>query len=154
MTCSNDLSKPLHARGYDMVHIALWGGDANLLRHLISIGVARLRKELQAGLPTQGAGVASGVHPGDVFLSRMLKHAEKGLDAARVVFLLLLNVSVDLKALVCSGVSQWHIAPILKGKAEGFFVSFSEDVVPRWQRNDFESIESFLEHAKQAYLFN
>lgn len=85
-------------------------------------------------------------------LNRLLQRAKEGLDYARVVFFLLLNVDPAMKQTTVQGIPTLHVNALHEAKAPGFFVSLHEDVIPTWQRNEFETVETFLRAVKRAYL--
>lgn len=149
---SNSASKPVFANGpfhannntllntafrnKDLIHIVLWGGDSVLLLRLVSISVQNLQNE----------GACATV------LQRMLQKSRVGHLYAQVTFFLLLNVDQALKRDICIGIPSINVAAFDDRRAPGFFQSLHDDVVPNWQRNEFETLESFLNATKRAYL--
>jgi hypothetical protein len=124
------------AQHIDLIHLVLWGGHHNLIIRLCSLSVNNLQ---QTGASAE-------------LLNRLLQRAKEGLDYARVVFFLLLNVDPAMKQTTVQGIPALHVNAFNEAKAPGFFVSLHEDVIPTWQRNEFETVETLLRAVKRAYL--
>ena len=122
----------------DMLHAVLWGGDIALITHLAQYASDNIRKT---------AGDATGARATNV-----AKKAALGIDWARAVFLLLLNVDPVSKAAACAGVPEFGMVPFSEPQAAGFFVMLSDNVVPDWQRNEFTTVQDLITAARQAYL--
>ena len=92
---------------------------------------------------------------GDTFketMHTMVASKSQGLDYARAVLLLLLNVDETGKEWVCKGFPNSKIGSLCGHKAPGFFTSLANDVVPTFQRNEAHSVQQLVHHARSAYL--
>ena len=128
---------PLRLQQYpDLVHFALWGGQGDLLLRLCRLSVHNLQ---QSGKSAE-------------VLERMLRRAAMGLQYARAVFFLLLNIDIVMKQDVVKGVPSLNMSGLHGARAPGFFQTLQDDVVPAWQRNEFETTETLLCAVKRAYL--
>jgi hypothetical protein len=85
-------------------------------------------------------------------LKDMVASKSQGLDYARAVFLLLLNVDEIGKQWVCKGFPTSKIDSLCGNKAPGFFTALAHDVVPNWQRDESKSVQNLVHKARSAYL--
>jgi hypothetical protein len=125
-----------NATHIDLIHFVLWSGHHDLIIRVCSLSVNNLQRT--------GANAE--------VLNRLLQRAKEGLDYARVVFFLLLNVDTAMKQATVEGIPTLHVNALHSSKAPGFFVTLHEDVIPTWQRNEFETVHTFLRAVKRAYL--
>ena len=92
---------------------------------------------------------------GDAFkesIQTMVASKSQGLDYARAVLLLLLNVDETGKGWVCKGFENAKIGALCGHKAPGFFTALANDVIPNFQRNEAHSVQQLVHNARSAYL--
>jgi hypothetical protein len=87
-----------------------------------------------------------------VKINTLVASKSQGLDYARAVLLLLLNVDEIGKKWVCKGFPNAKIGSLCGNKAPGFFTALAHDVVPTFQRNEARSVQSLVHQARSAYL--
>lgn len=130
---------PTH--GQDTMLLVLYGANMDLINALIDMFARNITKSHHELENTITGTMAT-----------MTATASQGLDCARAVLLLLLNVDVIGKRWVCEGFSNAKIGPLCGHKAPGFFTTLANDVVPKWQRNEIYSVQDLVEKARSAYI--
>jgi hypothetical protein len=126
---------------HDTMLLVLYGANLELINGLIDMFATNLLQE------NRGAGEAFSktVHT-------LVASKEQGLDYARAVLLLLLNVDQVGKTWVCKGFPNSRIEALCGNKAPGFFTALAHDIVPNWQRNEAHNVQQLVHRARSAYL--
>ena len=132
---------PLHTRAtrgasYDCVHLILYGVHPKLTHFLL---------QQCMGCHSKSPAMAEA-------LQDMLRTCGQGLDFERAVFLLLLNVDMNMKEHICRGFPDENIKGLHKEKAASFLQQLADKVVPAWQGNEFKSVHELVQAARTAYL--
>jgi hypothetical protein len=125
----------------DTMLLVLYGANMDLIHGLI----AMFSKNITQSHPELGNAIIETLTP-------MTATASQGLDYARAVLLLLLNVDVIGKRWVCEGFPNAKIGPLCGHKAPGFFTVLANEVVPQWQRNEIYNVQDLVEKARSAYI--
>jgi hypothetical protein len=133
--------QPLHTRvnhtaPYDCVHLILYGEHTHLTQFLVQQCIGGLSKSRDMAEALQ----------------EMLRVCGQGLDFDRAVFLLLLNVNMEMKETICRGFASENIKGLAKEKAASFLQQLTDNVIPAWQGNEFKSVHELVEAARSAYL--
>ena len=137
MICTN----ATQGQGKDTLLVVLYGANMELIQELIEIFASNIVQSHREA----GDGIAETL--------QVLKNtASQGLDYARAVLLLLLNVDTIGKRWICTGFPNAKIGSLCGKKAPGFFTSLSTDVVPSWQRNEARNVQQLVADARSAYL--
>jgi hypothetical protein len=130
-----------HSASHDTMLLVLYGCNMQLIEGLIEMFSNNI---LQSNRST-----------GEEFtlkLNKMVAAKSQGLDYARAVFLLLLNIDETAKQWVCNGFPNAKIGSLSGLKAPGFFTALAHDVVPNWQRDESKSVQNLVHRARSAYL--
>ena len=122
----------------DALHVVLWGNDKVLIEQLI---------DQAAACVIQRGGSAAKQTVGNI-----LQKSRHGIDWARAVYLLLLNVDPTAKMLASKGIPELGLVPLLEPRAVGFFCALANEVVPTGQRNEFSTAQQLIANARNAYL--
>lgn len=126
---------------HDTMVLVLYGDNAQLIDGLIDMFANNiLHKNRSAG---------------DAFVQTihtMVASKSQGLDYARAVLLLLLNVDETGKEWVCKGFPNAKIGSLCGHKAPGFFTALANEVVPTFQRNEAHGVQQLVHSARSAYL--
>lgn len=69
-------------------------------------------------------------------------------------FLVLLNIDIELKKLLCTGIPEACIAPLCTFKAPNIFLTLSENVVLPWMRCEFRSTLDLVDEARNYYCLS
>jgi len=129
-------TKMRHDLTYDSIHLILYGAHSKLTNFLV--------KQCIHGL-SRSSGMTES-------LQNMLKMCDQGLDFERAVFLLLLNIDMEMKETICKGFPSENIKGLAKEKAASFLQELNIKVVPAWQGNEFKNVNDLVEAARNAYL--
>jgi hypothetical protein len=138
--CTNTINLS-HMASHDTMLLVLYGSNMQLIDGLIHMFSNNV---LQSN---RSAGEAFALKLKDMVASK-----SQGLDYARAVFLLLLNVDEIGKQWVCKGFPTSKIDSLCGNKAPGFFTALAHDVVPNWQRDESKSVQNLVHKARSAYL--
>jgi hypothetical protein len=122
----------------DTILRVLYGADLEFINSLIKFFASNIAKS----------------HEGEVTetLEAVTIASKQGLDYARAVFILLLNIDVSGKKWICTSNPASNIGALCGNKAPGFFSRLSVEIVPNWQRNEAHSVQLLVEKARSAYL--
>jgi hypothetical protein len=121
--------------------LVLYGGNVELIDGLIDMFANNILHSNR----TAGEAFNKTVH-------ELVVSKNQGLDYARAVLLLLLNVDEQGKAWVCKGFPNSRIQALCGNKAPGFFTALAHDIVPNWQRNESHNVQQLVHRARSAYL--
>ena len=121
---------------HDCVHLILYGVHSKLTKFLVQQCLSGLSRAPDMVEPVQ----------------EMLQMCGQGIDFERAVFLLLLNIDMEMKEIICRGFPAENIKGIVKEKAASFLHQLNEKVVPAWQGNEFKNVNDLVEAARAAYL--
>jgi hypothetical protein len=136
MTCT-----ARNSQHHDTMVLVLYGDNVQLIDGLIDMFANNILQKNRSG--------------GDAFketIHTMVASKSQGLDYARAVLLLLLNVDETGKEWVCKGFPNAQIGSLCGHKAPGFFIALANDVVPTFQRNEAHSVQQLVHRARNAYL--
>jgi len=128
----------IHVRqeeAHDCIHLILYGVHSNITNFLVQACIRGLSRSVKADS-----------------LHEMLKTCGQGIDFERAVFLLLLNIDMEMKETICRGFPNENIKGLANEKAASFLHQLSDKVVPAWQGNEFKNVNDLVEAARAAYL--
>jgi hypothetical protein len=135
MTCQ------IERQNQDTMLLVLYGDNVQLIEGLIDMFANNILQNNQ--------------NAGDAFketIYTMVESRKQGLDYARAVLLLLLNVDETGKQWVCKGFPNAKIGALCGYKAPGFLTALAQDVIPSFQRNEAHSVQQLVQNARSAYL--
>ena len=138
--CTNALNSN-HSIAHDTMLLVLYGCNMQLIEGLIEMFSTNILKSNR-----------STGEPFAIQLRTMVDSKSQGLDYARAVLLLLLNIDEIGKEWVCKGFPNAKIGSLCGNKAPGFFTALAYDVVPNWQRDESKSVQNLVHGARSAYL--
>jgi hypothetical protein len=130
-----------HISSHDTILLVLYGCNMQLIEGLIEMFSNNI---LQSNRSTGEAFTLN--------MGKMVASKSQGLDYARAVLLLLLNVDETGKQWICKGFPSAKIGSLCGNKAPGFFTALAQDVVPNWQRDESKSVQNLVHRARSAYL--
>ena len=118
----------------DLLFVALFQQQHRLLLHLVHVSIARM----QLLVPFSEA-------------HELLETSNSVYTDCLALFLLLLNIDIDLKKMMCTGIPEANIGPLCSFKAPNIFISLNESVVMPWMCCEFSSTLDLVETARNYY---
>jgi hypothetical protein len=138
---SSPMTCQMQRQNQDTLLLVLYGDNTELVDGLIHLFATNI---LQSN---HSAG-----HEFQQTVQTIVASRTQGLDYARAVLLLLLNVDEIGKEWVCKGFPNAKIGSLCGHKAPGFFTALAQEVVPSFQRNEANSVQQLVLSARSAYL--
>lgn len=104
---------------------------------------------LESALRVQQLGV-----PGETreTLQTLLNLSARSVEHANAVFLVLLSIDTELKAMIVDGKKALRLSGISKSKAERFFSYLDRDVILPWLYNEERTISDLVGVARETFL--
>jgi hypothetical protein len=121
----------------DLLFVALFQQQHRLLLHLVHMSTVRM----QLLVPFTEA-------------HELLQTSNTIYTDCLALFLVLLNVDMDLKKLLCAGIPEANIGPLCSYKAPNVFLNLNEHVLMPWMRCEFSSTLDLVESARSYYCLS
>jgi hypothetical protein len=121
----------------DLLFVALFQKQHRLLLQLVHLSVERM----QVLVPFTEA-------------NELLETSTEVYTDCLALFLVLLNVDMDHKKLVCAGIPDANIKPLCSFKAPNIFFNLNESVVMPWMCCEFRSTLDLVETARNHYCIS
>ena len=123
----------------DIAIACLFEENANLMMSMINNAAPRMASICGSG-------------PAKATMEELVARAQESTEHCQVVFLAMLNMDIEMKKELITGIAEYRLAGITPQKAALFYTYLEKEVLLPWITDESVSNQDLIALAKQNYL--